>query len=183
MWSVELPDENWNYRQRVLKWGKAFIVSANAWISWGFSCTAKWWFGEGLIKIWCPFFEYFINRQIFRRSTKLQTMRQCCNRESLIVLSSVCRRDLQFLFARVFFWAGWQAEDVCATGVILLGKLLTFQCWPANMLKFKKPPGKDWFRPQMHYVFYLKKLWIFLLNFHRYIFIQATASSWFPKLN
>lgn len=175
MWSVELPEENWNYKQGVLKWGKAFIVSTNIWISCGFSCPAKWGFDEGVIWISCPFFEFCVNRQIFRRSTKTKTVRQCCNRESLIVLSSVCRHALQFLFARIWFWVGWQAEDVPTTGLILLGKLLTSPCWPANVLNFKKPPGKDWFSPQMHFIFCLPEKMIFLLNFHRYVYKKQQA--------
>lgn len=172
MWSVELSDENWNYKERVLKWRKAFIVSTNIWISCGFSCTAKWGFGEGMIKNWCSFFEFFINRQILI-STKSKTIRQCCNKESLIVWISVCRCDLEFLFARILFWAGGQAEDVYTTGVIVLGKLLIFPCWPSNVLNFEKPPDKDRFSPQMYFVFCLsEKIWIFLLNFHRYIFMQ-----------
>lgn len=148
---------------------KLFIVSSNIFICFGFSCTAKWGFNEGVIKIWWLFFEFFINRQIFRRSTKPKTMRQCCNKDSLIVWSSICGCDLEFLFARIFFWAGWQAEDIYTTGVIMLGKLLTFPCWPAKVLNFEKPPGKDLFSPQMHVVFCLSEKNVdFSPYFHRY---------------
>lgn len=140
--------------ETVLKWGKAFIISSNIWICCRLSCTV---FDEGMIKIWCLFFEFYINRQIFRRSTKPKMIRKCCNKESFVVLSSVCRCDFQFLFASIWFWVPRQTEVVYTTGVVQPGKWLTFPCWPANVLNFKKPSGEDWFSLHMRFVFCLSE--------------------------
>lgn len=154
MRSVELPDENWNWKQGVLKWGRAFIVSTSIWICCGSSCTVVWWGG------WSKFGAHFLSSvltDIFRRSTKNKMIRKYCNKESFIVLSSVCRCDFQFLFASIWFWVPLQTEDVYTTGVAQLGKWLTFPCWPANVLNFKKASGKDRFSLHMHFVFCLSE--------------------------